>query len=554
MKRKTIITLVQIAVMAGIGLSSGLFSHLYAQVTIDRVELDGEPRPGDTLGLTLTGENLNVDDTNIALFKKIVKISPEIIEIKRIITVTDTTIKFTIQIPSSFQPGIHHIQIGIVISPEIAVFFDKDIVEFEETMDFDSVEVYSSQSKTFTIQNSGTDALIIDSLKLKEPKLPGFELIDTIAIPDTIAVGDSKTFTIRFKPASDTIYIDTLRIYSNAANADTFTFQVKGEGTPIPPDVTVPPILKPEIAAFIDKDIVKFEETIDFDAVKVDSSLSKPFTIQNTGRDALIIDSLILKEQKLPGFELIDTILIPDTIAVGDSTTFTIRFKPASDTIYIDTLRIYSNAANAGTFTFQVSGTGVSPIISISKWWWLLIIFLIITFLIDIIAIIITNRDRFEGVPARKKRSKKERFPFPPILNFEPKRDDSGSRDIKIAEENLINFALCLRKFEGDSDSCKIEVKDKGPLLHDLTLIEGIGPRISALLQSKGISTFEDLAKTEVDRLKQILKDAETLQSAQLHPPDTWPGQAGLAAAKKWNKLRQRQEELKGGRKPEKGT
>jgi hypothetical protein len=426
MKRKTIITLVQIAVMAGIGLSSGLFSHLYAQVTIDRVELDGEPRPGDTLGLTLTGENLNVDDTNIALFKKIVKISPEIIEIKRIITVTDTTIKFTIQIPSSFQPGIHHIQIGIVISPEIAVFFDKDIVEFEETMDFDSVEVYSSQSKTFTIQNSGTDALIIDSLKLKEPKLPGFELIDTIAIPDTIAVGDSKTFTI--------------------------------------------------------------------------------------------------------------------------------RFKPASDTIYIDTLRIYSNAANAGTFTFQVSGTGVSPIISISKWWWLLIIFLIITFLIDIIAIIITNRDRFEGVPARKKRSKKERFPFLPILKFEPERDDSGSRDIKIVEENLINFALCLRKFEGDSDSCKIEVKDKGPLLHDLTLIEGIGPRISALLQSKGISTFEDLAKTEVDRLKQILKDAETLQSAQLHPPDTWPGQAGLAAAKKWNKLRQRQEELKGGRKPEKGT
>ena len=100
----------------------------------------------------------------------------------------------------------------------------------------------------------------------------------------------------------------------------------------------------------------------------------------------------------------------------------------------------------------------------------------------------------------------------------------------------------------------KIEIKDNGPLLRDLTLIEGIGPRISALLQTIGINTFEDLAKTEVDRLKQILEDAETLQSAQLHFPDTWPEQAGLAAAKKWDELEQWQEELKGGRESEKDT
>ena len=79
----------------------------------------------------------------------------------------------------------------------------------------------------------------------------------------------------------------------------------------------------------------------------------------------------------------------------------------------------------------------------------------------------------------------------------------------------------------------------------DLTRIEGIGPKISGLLQRAGISTFEQLAGTGVDRLEQILADADL---AGLAKPGTWPEQARLAAQGEWERLETLQHELKGGR------
>jgi predicted flap endonuclease-1-like 5' DNA nuclease len=79
----------------------------------------------------------------------------------------------------------------------------------------------------------------------------------------------------------------------------------------------------------------------------------------------------------------------------------------------------------------------------------------------------------------------------------------------------------------------------------DLKRIEGIGPKISGVLQSSGINTFALLAKADVSRLKNILEEAGV---GALADPTTWPEQAGLAAAGKWDELNTLQDELKGGR------
>ncbi|MFQ5613063.1 MAG: DUF4332 domain-containing protein [Anaerolineae bacterium] len=78
----------------------------------------------------------------------------------------------------------------------------------------------------------------------------------------------------------------------------------------------------------------------------------------------------------------------------------------------------------------------------------------------------------------------------------------------------------------------------------DLTRIEGIGPKISSLLQTAGIATFSQLATTGVDRLQEILDEA----GLRLADPGTWPEQAQLAAAGDWGTLDTLQNELKGGR------
>jgi predicted flap endonuclease-1-like 5' DNA nuclease len=83
------------------------------------------------------------------------------------------------------------------------------------------------------------------------------------------------------------------------------------------------------------------------------------------------------------------------------------------------------------------------------------------------------------------------------------------------------------------------------PTPDDLKRIEGIGPKISSILQEAGITTFAQLAATDVSRLGQIVEKAGL---AALANPDTWPEQASLAAAGKWDELEVLQDQLKGGR------
>ena len=80
----------------------------------------------------------------------------------------------------------------------------------------------------------------------------------------------------------------------------------------------------------------------------------------------------------------------------------------------------------------------------------------------------------------------------------------------------------------------------------NLTLIEGIGPKIQVLLNGAGISTFDQLSVAVPSDLKKILTDAGT--RFQMHDPSTWAAQAKLAAAGKMEELKVLQAELKGGK------
>ncbi len=79
-----------------------------------------------------------------------------------------------------------------------------------------------------------------------------------------------------------------------------------------------------------------------------------------------------------------------------------------------------------------------------------------------------------------------------------------------------------------------------------LEMIEGIGPKINAVLLAAGIRTFAQLATSEVAALEEILRAAGM---RRLINPQSWPEQADLAARGKWEELKALQKQLKGGRK-----
>ena len=62
----------------------------------------------------------------------------------------------------------------------------------------------------------------------------------------------------------------------------------------------------------------------------------------------------------------------------------------------------------------------------------------------------------------------------------------------------------------------------------DLTIVEGIGPKIEELLNQHDIYTFAQLADTEVADLETIIRSAGS--RFQTADPETWPRQARLAA------------------------
>ena len=79
----------------------------------------------------------------------------------------------------------------------------------------------------------------------------------------------------------------------------------------------------------------------------------------------------------------------------------------------------------------------------------------------------------------------------------------------------------------------------------DLTLIEGIGPKVAKVLGEEGILTFSQLAQSNSDDIQKILNEA----GLKMMDATSWPAQAKLAADDDMDGLKKMQDKLSGGRK-----
>jgi predicted flap endonuclease-1-like 5' DNA nuclease len=79
----------------------------------------------------------------------------------------------------------------------------------------------------------------------------------------------------------------------------------------------------------------------------------------------------------------------------------------------------------------------------------------------------------------------------------------------------------------------------------DLRRIEGIGRKVSSVLLKARITTFSQLAATDVQQLKAILAAAGIGPSVN---PSSWPEQASLAEAEDWEAFDKLKDGLKAGR------
>lgn len=122
-------------------------------------------------------------------------------------------------------------------------------------------------------------------------------------------------------------------------------------------------------------------------------------------------------------------------------------------------------------------------------------------------------------------------------------RTDSGSSTmaagaVKPEQEGLV--AAVLDRAAARAAGFSVKGED------DLTVVEGIGPKISRLFKDAGILTLAELSRTPTQRLQEILNAGGSRY--RLADPTTWAQQAGLAASNSWTELKTFQDTLDGGR------
>ncbi len=81
---------------------------------------------------------------------------------------------------------------------------------------------------------------------------------------------------------------------------------------------------------------------------------------------------------------------------------------------------------------------------------------------------------------------------------------------------------------------------------NDLTIVEGIGPKIQELFHNHDVKTWKTLSECTIDKCQVVLDSGG--DRFKMHSPGTWPEQAKMAYEGKWEQLLKWQDELDGGK------
>lgn len=119
--------------------------------------------------------------------------------------------------------------------------------------------------------------------------------------------------------------------------------------------------------------------------------------------------------------------------------------------------------------------------------------------------------------------------------------------DLGAAKSSLASasFAAATPTIAFDADAAKA-VFGKRIKENDLTVVEGIGPKIQELFHNHNVNTWKALSECTVDKCQDVLNSGG--DRFKMHNPGTWSKQAKMAYEGRWADLLKWQDELDGGK------
>ncbi|MFY9561027.1 MAG: choice-of-anchor D domain-containing protein, partial [Terriglobales bacterium] len=196
---------------------------------------------------------------------------------------------------------------------------------------FGNVQVGSSSSMSETLTNTGGSTLTISQASVTGA---GFS-VSGLALPATLAVNQSVTFTVKFTPAAAGAASGNLALVSDASNSP-LNIPLSGSG------ITV-------------GQLSASPTSLAFGNVQIGTSSNKSETLTNTGGTAVTISQANVTGAAYS----VSGLALPATLAPSQSVTFTVTFTPTVAGSANGTLAIVSDAPGS-PLNIGLSGNGVT--------------------------------------------------------------------------------------------------------------------------------------------------------------------------------------------------
>ncbi|MBN1779736.1 choice-of-anchor D domain-containing protein [bacterium] len=222
--------------------------------------------------------------------------------------------------------------------------------------DWDTVDLAAGAvTHTFTILNEGNADLLLSGTPLVAISGSADFTVSTQPASSTVTSGGGTiTFAVSFDPSGTGIKTATISIDNNDPDEHPYTFTVQGEGVSVP-EMNLSqggtPVASGGTYTYANTEVGSYTEvvfTID-NAGSADLTLTTPLTI--TGADA--------------GQFSIEAQPAVSTVNAENSTTFTVRFTPASPGAKTATISIANNDSDENPYVLVLNGTGTMPEITL---------------------------------------------------------------------------------------------------------------------------------------------------------------------------------------------
>jgi hypothetical protein len=205
------------------------------------------------------------------------------------------------------------------------------------TFNFGSVVDGQTKAQIFTLTNSGTSAVTLSQIGITGP---GYS-VTGLTTPSSLAAGQSTTFSAQFAPAAAGSLSGGISITSSASNSPA-TVLLSGTGVAASVTVTASP------------------SSLSFGNVNAGSASAKNVTLTNNGTASLTLSQITVNARDVK----VSGIVIPITIAAGQTATLSATFSPASSESVTGDITVAST--QGASAVIPISGSGVQAALNIT--------------------------------------------------------------------------------------------------------------------------------------------------------------------------------------------